>query len=283
MSTEPGRKKTRGRPRLASEDKPEMTVKALDRAFDLLKSLSKDDQLTLTELTLETGMAPSTAHRLLTTMQRHGIVAFNETMQHWMVGVETFRIGSSFVRRTNVVQASRAIMRELMEDTGETANLAIADNGDVVFISQVETHEDIRAFFRPGSRGPMHTSGIGKVLLAELRHEEVETILEERGLPSFTPNTITSAAVLFSDLEDTRKRGWSIDDEERNIGMRCLAAPIYNAFGEAIAGISISGPSVRMPDERLVELGPMVKSAAARITTEIGGTTPDREKTAFTP
>lgn len=276
MDMEPERKKTRGRPRLDGADKPVETVQALDRAFRLLTTLAKHDQLTLTELTTDTGMAPSTAHRLLITMQRHGIVAFNEEAQRWMVGVETFRIGSSFVRRTNVVQASRAIMRELMEETGETANLAIADNGDVVFISQVETHEAIRAFFRPGSRSPMHTSGIGKALLAEFRRDDVEAILQERGLPSFTPNTITSAETLFADLEETRKRGWSFDDEERNIGMRCLAAPIYNEFGEVAAGISISGPTVRMSDDRLDELGPEVRRAAAKITADIGGMVPDR-------
>ena len=273
MVTQSERKKTRGRPRSASTGKPVVTVQALDRAFGLLKALASTDHLTLTELALGADMAPSTAHRLLMTMQRHGIVAFDEAAQHWMVGVETFRIGSSFVRHTNVVQAGRAVMRELMKDTGETANMAIADNGDVVFLSQIESHEAIRAFFRPGTRGPLHASGIGKALLAEMPRDEIEQILQKKGLPSFTPNTITSADALFADLDQIRKRGWSIDDEERNIGMRCLAATIYNELGEPVAGVSISGPTVRMPDDRLGELGPTVKRAAAKITDAIGGAT----------
>jgi len=264
-------KRKRGRPRADGDRTRAPTVKALDRALRLLKALARDDRMTLSELTHESGITPSTAHRLLMSMQSHGIVAFDEAMQHWTVGVESFRIGSSFVRRTNVVQAGRRVMRDLMEATGETANMAIADGADVIFISQVESNESIRAFFRPGSRRPMHASGIGKALLSEMRDAEIGEIIREKGLPPFTPNTIVTADALFADLERTRRRGWAFDDEERNIGMRCLAAPIYNAFAEAVAGISISGPTVRMGDDRLGELGPLVKRAAADITVAIGG------------
>jgi IclR family acetate operon transcriptional repressor len=276
VATEIEFKKTRGRPRSADPDKHSGTVQALDRALGLLSDLARADEKTLTELSLKTGMAPSTAHRLLVTMQRHGIVAYDETTQNWMVGVEAFRIGSSFVRRMKVVQAGRPIMRELMEATGETANLGVADAGEVVFVSQVETHEAIRAFFPPGTRGPMHASGIGKALLSELPRDSVQRILQKRGLYSFTPKTLTSTDALFADLNRIRNRGWSVDDEERNIGMRCLAAPIYNEHGEAVAGVSISGPSVRLSDEKLGEYGPVVKRAAARITDTIGGRMPQR-------
>ncbi len=269
-------KRTRGRPRTAPGEKPLQTVQTLDRAFALLGALARADEATLTELALAAGMAPSTAHRLLMTMQRHGFVDFDETTQNWMIGVEAFRIGSSFVRRTSIVEAGRPIMRALMEATGETANMAIADAGDVVFVSQVETPQAIRAFFRQGTRGPMHASGIGKALLAQMDREDVERILQKKGLRAYTPNTITSSSALFADLERTRRRGWSIDDEERNIGMRCLAAPIFNEYGEAIAGISISGPTVRMSDETLGEFGPLVKRAAARVTEAIGGKPPAR-------
>lgn len=270
-------KKTRGRPRTTTAEKPPATVQALDRALRLLINLAGADQATLTELTMQTGMAPSTAHRLLMTMQAHGIVAFDQAGQNWMIGVEAFRIGRSFLRRTRVVEAGREVMRELMEATGETANMAIADDGEVVFISQIESQEAIRAFFTAGARGPMHASGIGKTLLAELPREDVERILQKKGLPSFTPNTITTPDALFADLERSRKRGWSIDDEERNVGMRCLAAPIYNEFGEAVAGISISGPTVRMSNEKLGELGPFVKRAADKVTRSIGGRSPHKK------
>jgi IclR family acetate operon transcriptional repressor len=120
----------------------------------------------------------------------------------------------------------------------------------------------------------MHASGIGKALLAELSRGEVEAILSRKGLPSFTPKTLTSPDALFADLEATRARGWSHDDEERTSGMRCLAAAIFNEHREAVAGVSISGPVVRLPDARLAELGALVRRAAAAITEKVGGVPP---------
>ena len=162
-------------------------------------------------------------------------------------------------------------MHDLMEATGETANLAIADGGDVVFISQVESHNPIRAFFRPGTRGNMHASGIGKALLAGMLRRDVEKILQTKGCPEFTLKTLTSPAKLFEDLATTRSRGWAFDDEERYDGMRCIAACIYNSYGEAVAGISVSGPTVRFPDHMLQLIGPQVREAAKQVTELIGG------------
>ena len=165
-------------------------------------------------------------------------------------------------------------MHALMAETGETANLAIADGGQVVFISQVETHEPIRAFFRPGTRGPIHASGIGKALLAYHPPEAVERIVREQGLAAFTARTITDRAALEAELAAIRERGWAVDDGERTEGMRCIAAPIFNEFREAIAGVSVSGPTVRMERTGGETLGARVRAAADRITRAIGGTTP---------
>ncbi len=276
MPEQSPQKRTRGRPRTSSADAQKSTVQALDRGLMLLSTLAKESEATLTELALRVGMPPSSAHRLLVTLQKHGFVEFDEATQDWTIGVEAFRIGSSFAHRTTLVEAAREVMRRLMEETGETANLAIADDGDVVFMSQVESHNPIRAFFSPGTRGSMHASGIGKALLADLPQSDVERILQKKGLPEFTPKTLTSPDALFQDLGKTSRRGWSIDDEERYSGMRCVAATIHNAFGEAIAGISVSGPTVRLPDEVVSELGPKIRRAADEVTALIGGTVPTR-------
>ena len=269
-------RKPRGRPRLAKPAQTAGSVQTLDRALLLLKTLARSDGLTLTDLSQQAGLSPATAYRMLTTMEAHGFVRNEEERGLWSVGVETFRAGSAFARGTNVVDAGRPIMRLLMEQTGETANLAIAQDGDVVFVSQIETDEPIRAFFRPGARGPMHASGIGKALLADLGDDRVRAILQKKGLPGFTDKTLSTPAALLEDLERIRRRGWSLDDEERHRGMRCIAASIYNEHGEAIAGVSVSGPTVRMPDERLAELASQVKRAADAITGAIGGLKPTK-------
>jgi len=270
-------KRSRGRPRTTSPGAPTASAQALDRGLRLLGLLARERRVTLTEIALRAGMPPSTAHRLLTTMERHGVTEFDDRSQEWMVGIEAFRIGSTFLHRTNLVEAGRDAMRRLTESTGETSNLAVSDDGDVVFVSQVETHNPIRAFFRSGTRGHMHASGIGKALLAELERDEVERILRRKGLPEFTARTLSSPETLFSDLSETRSRGWALDDEERYAGMRCVAAPIFNAFGEAIAGISVSGPAIRFPDGTLPKFGAEVRGAAETVTRRIGGQAPRRE------
>jgi len=267
-------KRARGRPRSLPADQPGNTVQALERGLMLLLALAKQGSATLSDLALRIDMPPSSAHRVLATLQKHGFVDFDEVKQEWAIGIEVFNIGSSYLGRTNLVEAAQKVMRPLMRETGETANLAIPDGGDVVFISQIETANPIRAFFSPGTRSHMHASGTGKALLADLSAQELEKILHNKGLPEFTPKTLTTAEALFADLEEIRKRGWSFDDEERYAGMRCVAAAIYNSFGQAIAGVSVSGPAVRFEEATVSELGPKVMAAAAQITTMIGGKAP---------
>ncbi len=267
-------KRPRGRPRSATTDTTPGTVQALDRGLTLLRELANAHSITLSDLATRAEIPPSSTHRILSTLQKHGYVEFDEARQEWMIGIEAFRIGNTYLVRTNLVEAARKTLRHLMEETGETANLGIADNGDVVFVDQVETHNPIRAFFRPGTRGHMHASGIGKSLLANMPRRDVEKIIQLKGQPEFTQKTLITAEGLFSDLDATRQRGWSIDDEERYAGMRCVASTIYNTFGEAVAGISVSGPTVRLPNHVISELGPKVKFAAAEVTNAIGGKLP---------
>lgn len=267
-------RKPRGRPRGSASEREGGSVQTLERALALLASLAQTDKATLSDLALRTGMPPSSAHRLLMTLQAGRFVEFDEARAEWAVGVELFRVGSSFLRRTRVTDAAREAMRGLVTQTGETANLGIADGGEVVFVGQIESVQPIRAFFAAGVRAPMHSSGIGKALMAGMPGDQVEKLLQRTGLPGFTPRTLTAPAALFADLEGIRARGWALDDEERHQGMRCVASAIFNMHGEAVAGISISGPSARLDPERLGEVGPLVRRAAAAVTERIGGTIP---------
>ena len=264
-------KRARGRPRKQTADAETATVQALDRGLQLLGLLSKEHRVTLTNLAMQIGMPPSTAHRLLMTLQSHRFAEFDETTQEWMIGVEAFRVGSGFLKRVNLIDASRTVMHRLMSETGETANLGIAEDGDVVFVNQVETHNPIRAFFRPGTRGAMHASGAGKALLAQMEQEDLEQLLQRKGLAEFTAKTLTQPDALFADLAVTRDRGWAFDDEERYLGMRCIAAPVFNAHGQAVAGISVSGPTVRFTDAVIAQFSASVRQAAQDLTEGLGG------------
>ncbi len=267
-------KRRRGRPRAFNAPAEPNAVQSLDRALRILAIVADGDGLSLSEVAERSELAASTAYRMLTTLQNHGMVEFAEQEQLWSIGVEAYRIGSAFLRSRRLVDRARSAMQVLMEKTGETANLGVAEDDCVVFVSQVETHQAIRAFFRPGTRSPFHASGIGKAILAYLNPERVEAIVDKTGLEPFTERTLADRDGLHIDLGEIRKRGWSVDDEERYPGMRCIAAPIFNEFGEPIGGVSISGPTVRVTPERLAAIGPEVREAAAAITAMIGGEMP---------
>jgi GNAT superfamily N-acetyltransferase len=164
----------RGRPKAFHDKTDQNTVQALDRALGLLSTLAAHPGLTLSELAEASGQAVATVFRALVTLQSHGMVEVEEPGQIWHIGPGAFRVGSAFLRRTKVVERARAPMDQLMRDTGETANLGVEVGDEVLFLSQVVTHEAIRAFFAPGTKSPMHVSGIGKALLRALAALAVE-------------------------------------------------------------------------------------------------------------
>ncbi|MET0599830.1 MAG: HTH-type transcriptional regulator BhcR [Mesorhizobium sp.] len=267
-------KRQRGRPRSFHGPGEAAAVQSLDRALRILAIVADSDGLSLSEIAAQSDIAASTAYRMLTTLETHGMVEFDPADQLWSVGVQTYRLGAAFLRRRKLVDRARIVMQELMEKTGETANLGVAEENCVVFVSQVETHQAIRAFFRPGTRSPFHASGIGKAILAQLPPARVAAILAGAPLETFTDRTLSTPPALALDLEQIRLRGYALDDEERHPGMRCIAAPVFNEFGEPIAGVSVSGPTVRMTPERVAALGPLVAEAAAEVTRTIGGRPP---------
>ncbi|MGI6853332.1 HTH-type transcriptional regulator BhcR [Mesorhizobium sp. 1B3] len=271
---ETAEKRQRGRPRSFNAPAETASVQSLDRALRVFAVVAGGDGMSLSEIAAETGLAASTAYRMLITLESHTMVEFDRADQLWSIGVGAFRAGSAFLRRRKLADRARPVMQALMEETGETANLGVAENDCVVFVSQIETHQAIRAFFRPGSRSPFHASGIGKAILAHLDPSRVKAIAGSAGLPSYTQRTLVGLPALTRDLAEIGVRGWSVDDEERFEGMRCVAAAIFNEFAEPIAGISISGPTVRVTPERLNDIGPLVHRAAAEVTSMIGGVAP---------
>ncbi|MFD2740556.1 HTH-type transcriptional regulator BhcR [Sulfitobacter aestuarii] len=259
----------RGRPRAFAEKTEQNTIKALDRALVVLSELARVESASLSELAQSLGESPATVYRVLTTFALHGMVESDERAQTWQIGPDAFLIGSVFLRRTSLVDRSRPILRQLMEDSGETANLGVEKDGSVLFLSQVETSAPIRAFFPPGTLSPLHASGIGKVLLAYAGEAYVNRFTA-KGLQVFTPHTRADPDALADDLAEVRRRGYAIDDQERNMGMRCIAAPIRNPHGEVVAGISVSGPTSRVSPDQVRELADMVIKAGHAVSAAIG-------------
>lgn len=264
-------RKTRGRPRDWDDKTEQNTIKSLDRAMEVFEFLSEGQGKTLSALASDLSQSPATVYRILVTLEGRGMVEFDQAEQVWHIGARAYVIGARFLRRTSLVDRARPIMRKLMEATGETANLGIEQNGHVLFVSQVETHATIRAFFPPGTLSRMHSSGIGKALMAQMDQTRTDTILAAGPLEQFTEFTLTKRDVLLADLAETRARGFAIDGEERNLGMRCIAAPVFDVYGEAVAGISVSGPTSRIGHDQIEHLSIAVVAASKELSAAIGG------------
>ena len=264
-------KRGRGRPKAWDDKGTQNTIKSLDRALEVLVQLGEMQGGTLSQVAGALDQSPATVYRVLTTFQGRGFVDFDEQTQVWTIGPAAFLTGSQFLRRTSLVERARPIMRELMEATGETANLGIERDGMVLFLGQVETHATIRAFFPPGTASAMHASGIGKALLCRMDDKRQRQVLAASQLEQYTPFTLTDPEAMIADLRASKARGYAVDAEERNIGMRCIAAPVFNVFGEVVAGISVSGPTTRITEDRIDVLAAHVMDAAARLTRAIGG------------
>lgn len=215
----------------------------------------------------------ATTHRLLGTLAAHGLVEADPVSQTWNIGLEALRIGTAFQRRNNLALLGRPAMQGLMAQTGETVNLALLDQGAAVFVAQVECPQPLRAFFTMGERRALYASGIGKALLAFMPADQQQRVLRQP-LTAFTSKTLTGPTQLQSDLDNIKTRGWALDDEEANIGMRCIAAAIFNEFGEAAAGVSLSGPTARLTLDRVETLAGSVMTCAQTITEISGGIMP---------
>jgi len=264
-------RRARGRPRDWHDKSEQNTIKSLDRAMEVFEFLSQTGGLPLSALAEETGQSPATVYRILVTLEGRGLVEFEGREQVWHIGPRAFVIGARFLRRTSLVDRARPVMRKLMEDTGETANLGIEKEGAVLFLGQVETNATIRAFFPPGTLSEMHASGIGKALLAHMEDRRMGRVLGDGPLPAFTAQTFTDKAALRDDLARIRAQGYAVDNEEKTDGMRCIAAPVFDMTGEAVAGISVSGPTSRVGLDDIDRLSVPVMEAARDLTRAIGG------------
>lgn len=249
-------------------------VQSLTRGLMLLDRIAESiGGVALTDLALQVGLPNSTTHRLLSTMQQMGFVQQVGDLGLWTIGVRAFTVGSAFLDSRELITIAHPIMRRLVEQTGETSNLSVLDADDNlgIIIGQVQCREMMRMLAPIGSRLPLHASGAGKAFLSTLSDEQITEVIKKTGLTQYTDSTLNTPARLKDEMALIRRQGFSFDDEEHAVGMRCVAACIYNEYQEPFAAISVSGPKSRIPDERVVHLGSVVVQAAQDITVAFSG------------
>lgn len=224
-------------------------VKSIQRAGLLLEALAdKEPELGIAELSRKTGLNQSTVHRLLGTLNSLNFIDQNSNNRKYRLGLKLFELGNSIVNKIDIVQLATPYMKELSKKYNEAINLAILDKDKIVYIHKIESATTLKLDLKLGSRHPAYCTGLGKVLLAYLREDELNFYLERVKLKKFTSNTITNQAKFKEELILIRQQGYVFDNEEYVRGVCCLAAPVRDYTNKVCAALSIAIPSVRLKD-----------------------------------
>jgi DNA-binding IclR family transcriptional regulator len=243
----------------------------LDRAFAILDALaSAAHDASLSELAETVKLHKSTVHRLLMILEGYRVVQRDPQTGRYQLGLRLFELGSLAVGNFNVRERARAHLERLVYEVDETVHLCVLDAGEVLYIDKIEPSRSVRMASRVGRRNPAHCTAVGKAMLAWLPEKEVDNILRHHGLPRMTPNTIMTPAELKSELERVRQRGYAIDNEEVEEGVRCLGAAVLDHTGRPIAALSVSAPAFRLPTEKLAAVAASVCLAARLLSEESG-------------
>jgi DNA-binding IclR family transcriptional regulator len=246
-------------------------IQVLDRAFQILGRVADEDAgVTLPEIARRLQLHKSTAHRLLMALEAARFIEKNPATARYRLGSRVIELGLSAVSRLDVYQIAGPHLRRLAEQTGETGHLAVLRDGEVVSVLNVESRQTVRTPSAVGARSPVHCTAHGKAALAFSPPDQLAAFLRNRSLKAYTPNTLTTATKLRAELEKIRQRGYSIDDEEWESGLRCIGAPVRDSSASVIAAVSISGPVFRIRNDRVPPLGAIVVETATRISSALG-------------
>lgn len=217
-------------------------VQSVDRALDLLEALAAAEvSLGVGELARELGLPQGTTHRLLRSLEQRGYV-HQGANRKYLIGTAALRLGDAAQR--SLARSARPYLEELVELSGESANLAVLEGQDVVYVAQSPSPYSLRMFTEVGRHVTPHSTAVGKVLLAALPRDRAISVLRRSGLPRHTEHTITDLDALLAELDATQERGWGVDEGEQEVGVRCVAVPVAQR-GRVVAAVSLSGPTAR--------------------------------------
>lgn len=240
-------------------------VRSLERAFELLEHLADaGGALTLSELTEVSGLPAPTIYRLIRTLVNQGYVR-QEPSRRYALGPRLIRLGETSSRMLG--GWARPWLAELVDVVGETANMALLDGDQIVYVAQVPSKHSMRMFTEVGRRFPPHCTGVGKALLAQLPDDRVRGIVARTGMAAHTPTTITEPDRLLARLDEIRARGYALDDGEQEVGVRCVAVPLPGT--STPAGLSVSGPEGRLTGDVITRVAPTMRDIADKLARDL--------------
>lgn len=244
-------------------------VRSLLRALRLLDTVAaRAEGMSLTELARATDLSAPTVHRLLTTLEEAHYVRFDPATRRWAVGVQAFLSGLAYADGMGLRRLADPPMRTLFGLCHETVNLAVEERGTILYLHQLG---DPGASLPGSTPLPVHGSGAGKALLSAKTDPVLSRTLPALALTRLTVNTVPDLPSLRDQISRARRSGYAIDDEEHLSGVRCVASPILDRGGRPVAALSISAPCERMGDDRIGQIGMLVRQAAEKVTLQLGG------------
>lgn len=246
-------------------------IQVLDRAVEVLNAVAQEGpELSVTELAAQLRLRRSTAHRLVMVLECNNFLQRDAVTGKCRLGPRLMQLGLVALSRLDLSHLSQPHLKRLVDEVEETAHLGLLTDSEVISIVNVQCRHPLRFPSTVGAKSPVHCTSQGKAILAFSPPEVVHAVLEHGPLKLFTRNTVTSKARFLEELREIREQGYAIDDEEYEIGLRCIAAPVRDVSGEVIAALSIAGPAFRMGDDRIEALSAAVMHAAARVSSSIG-------------
>ncbi|HSB72079.1 MAG TPA: IclR family transcriptional regulator [Candidatus Methylomirabilis sp.] len=241
------------------------------RAIRVIEQLAAEKSpIAIGQLSKKIGLHVSTTHRLLSTLKTDGFVQQDLASGRYALGSRLIFLGQQYLEGLDLRHVARPFLEELSEQTGETANLVVLNQGEALYLDKVEAGLGLRISSRIGGRAPLHCTAAGKILLAAMSEVERSQWLAGHRLVALTARSLTEASSLQGELESVRQQGFALDLEECEDGARCIAAPVQSSRGETTAAVSLSGPSIRMPSSRMQELVALVVRTGRLISEQLG-------------
>lgn len=248
-------------------------VPALEKAIAILELIAEsEERYTITEIHKQLDISKATVFTTLNVLEEHDIVKKDEQGKYG-IGVKLYQLGMSYMSNIDMIDTARPFMDDLMQSTGMTVHLGVLDQNEVLYVDKVEPDSFIKFSTFPGMRSDVHINSLGKAICAYLSEAELEQLMTAQGLSRYTPNTITDPQAFKTSLQHIRQSGYAIENEEGEIGVCCIGAPIFDYNGErAIAAVSVAGHSSKLLPELFATIGETVKGTARAISKELGFT-----------
>jgi len=245
-------------------------TKSVEKAIKILEAFSEDNfEMSLSEISKKVNLPKATAYRIMSTLKENGLIDQRVDNGKYRPGLKLFELGSLVFKKLKLREVALPYMEKLSRECGETIHLGILQGDEVMSIESCESSFDLRSNVYIGKRAPLYCTSVGKALLAFLSPEEMSRILKHKR-KKYTENTIVEKEKLEEELRKIREKGFAVDNMEHEEGIRCVAAPIRNHEGKVIASLSISGPSIRITEDKIPQTASMVKETAYEISKSLG-------------